>query len=60
MDGEVKNCQQMPGISSSPSDGYLANRAPFLMAALGLERLSHEEFRVHITIPIAPLLILHN
>jgi hypothetical protein len=30
------------------------------MAALGLERQSHEEFRAHVTIPITPLLNLHN
>jgi hypothetical protein len=40
--------------------GYSANRAPSLMAALGLERQSHEEFRALVTIPITLLLNLHN
>ena len=60
MDGEVKDCQQVPGVSDSPLDGYSANCAPSHMAALGLEWLGHEEFGVHITIPITPLPSLHN
>jgi hypothetical protein len=60
MDREVKHCQQIPGISGSPLNGYSANCAPSALTMLSLEWLSHKEFGIDITIPITPLLSLHN